>query len=187
MRAQAQLMFNMKYWQCLVFEFRHTLSSPLTESLRLVPVIWWRCSSFSLVRSSIIHLSILCTDSYNISIFSRLLLARPLRFIALTLFISTVMTQLSCVAGCNRTFTENKNLSLHKKNCLHVQRLHQASRDARKANGHLHDLLSHIPKPAHRMHRLQVLFAQSFLYLSYWIKISGCPRDHYQYSARSRS
>ncbi len=80
--------------------------------------------------------------------------------IGLVLFISIVMTQLSCVAGCNRTFTESKGLTRHKKSCLYVQRLRQASRDARKASGNMHDLLSHLPKPLRRTHRLQVLFSR---------------------------
>lgn len=69
----------------------------------------------------------------------------------------TLMAQISCVVGCNRTFTESKNLSLHKKTCLHVQRLRQTSREARKASGHMHNLLNHLPKPLDRKHRLQVL------------------------------
>lgn len=76
------------------------------------------------------------------------------------------MVQLACVAGCNRTFTENKNLCRHKKSCLHAQRLRQISRDARKATGRMHDLLLRLPKPLDRKHRLQVLSPYYLIYLS---------------------
>lgn len=89
-------------------------------------------------------------------------------FCSLALLILILMAQLSCVAGCNRTFTENRQLSRHKKFCLHVQRLRQTSKDARRASGHMHDLLSHLPKPSDRRHRLQVLSRD---YLSHIILI----------------
>lgn len=75
------------------------------------------------------------------------------------------MTQLSCVLGCNRIFSESKNLARHKRTCLHVQRIRQIARDIRKDSGHMHALLSRLPKPLNRKHRLQVLLFV-FEYLS---------------------
>ncbi len=51
----------------------------------------------------------------------------------LILLVFLLMAQLHCVVGCSRTFVENRQLSRHKKSCVHVQRLREASRDARKA------------------------------------------------------
>ena len=89
--------------------------------------------------------------------------------LVLALLTLILMVQLSCVAGCSRTFPESKNLARHKKTCLHVQRLRQTSRDARKENGHMHALLGRLPKPVDRKHRLQVLFPDC-LFNSYHTK-----------------
>ena len=71
------------------------------------------------------------------------------------------MKELSCVAGCNRTFPESKNLARHKKTCLHAQRIRQTARDARKESGHMRALLSRLPKPVDRKLRLQVYLCVS--------------------------